>query len=266
MREPDLIYQVAKKAALAAGEMILNAKSLAAESKSKTDFVTQTDFVCQATIINILKEAFPKANFLAEEEDFANNSLQDFTWIIDPLDGTKNFIHSLNHSAVSIALYNHKDLIFGLTYNPFKQELFHGFKNGGAYLNGKKIKVAPKRELNHSLIATGFPFRRDEEVANYKNYFSEILLNVADLRRTGSACLDLADVACARYDGFFEAYLSPWDIAAGIVLIREAGGIIGDYLGGSDYLESGCIIIASNQGLYDFLLKTIQSLRGDAVL
>ncbi len=180
-----------------------------------------------------------------------------YRWIIDPLDGTTNFIHRYPVFSVSIALEYKREIILGVIYEPLKSDLFAAQKGRGAFLNGDIIRVSHVTTLRDSLITTGFPFRRKEFIDSYLVLFRNIFLRVSDLRRAGSAALDLAYLACGRCEGFFEIGLSPWDIAAGELLIKEAGGIVTDFGGGRDYLSTGNIV-AGGPGIHGELLEEIK--------
>lgn len=242
----DGIIETAKIAALRAGSLIVENGPKEITAKGLNDFVTEIDLKCQEVIISTIKENYPAHNFLAEESDSSFISL-DNMWIIDPLDGTTNYIHGLNHSGVSIAYYDHGEIKAAVIYNPFTEEMFHTVKGEGAYLNNLKISVSSCSKLKSALVATGFPFRKHEKISLYKECFAEMLMNCSGIRRMGAASLDLAYVACGRYDTFFEGWLSPWDIAAGVLLVKEAGGVVTDFSNSNNYLQNGCIIAAADE-------------------
>lgn len=242
------IEQVAVRAAKKAGRVILEKRPGSITEKSRHDFVTETDFLCQELILNTIKENFPNHSFIAEEDEYQEN-ISDPAWIIDPLDGTANYIHDLKHSAVSIAFAYQNELLVGVVYDPFKSELFTARKGQGAFLNGVQIHVSNVNSLNKSLIATGFPFKYPDKIDDYLKAFKEVMIHVSGIRRIGTAALDLAYVAAGRFDAFYEGWLMPWDLAAGTVIIREAGGLVSDFNGESDFLFDGCII-AGNKKIY----------------
>jgi myo-inositol-1(or 4)-monophosphatase len=252
------------EAAKSAGDVIL--KSLGRISgeeireKQASDFVTTVDKEAEQIIIEVIKEAFPEDHFLAEES-LKEKESGAYRWIIDPLDGTTNFIHTYPVFSVSLALEYRKEIILGVTYDPTREELFVAEKEGGAKLNGKTLNVSSLNFLGDSLITTGFPFRKKEMIDNYLSLFRNLFVRVSDLRRAGSAALDLASLAAGRCDGFFEVGLSPWDIAAGSLLIKEAGGVVTDFGGGSDYLSTGNIV-AGNPVLHSGILKEVQKVFG----
>lgn len=250
----------ATEAALNAGALIraelggLSASDIA--SKQAADFVTRVDRESETQIISTIKSAFPSHAFLAEESAREEG---EFRWIIDPLDGTTNFIHSYPMFSVSIALEHRGELVAGVVYDPSRDELFHAAKGDGAYIGSRTLAVTAHDGLSPSCItATGFPFKRREHLDRYLKAFKAILLKSGDLRRAGSAALDFAHLAAGRLDGFFEIGLGPWDMAAGIVLIREAGGVASDFSGGGDQLITGNIV-AGGPRVHAALLAEIQA-------
>lgn len=226
------------------------------EDKRPFDYVTEIDRACEQLIIGAIHDHFPDHQMLAEESG-KNNNDSSYNWIIDPLDGTTNFIHGYPHCSVSIALQQEKHVILGVIYDPYRDELYYAERGKGAYCNHQPIHVSRQSQLSHSLIATGFPFKNRELLDRYWQVLSEIFLAVSGIRRTGSAALDLAYVACGRFDGFWEAKLSPWDIAAGSILIEEAGGRITDFEGLQNPIWSGDVV-ASNGIIHDFMMSKIQ--------
>jgi len=244
-----------------AGEVILhNIGKLSKEdinTKQASDFVTRVDKESEDVIIRIIKERFPKHTILAEESE--NESVSgDFRWIIDPLDGTTNYIHGFPVFSISIALEHKADIIAGVVYDPVRKESFTALKGYGAYLNGRSLNKIEADDLSASLIATGFPFRKKEMIDKYLEVFRKLFHKVSDIRRAGSAAIDLAYLAAGRCDGFFEIGLSPWDIAAGCLLIQETGGVVTDFGGGPDYLATGNIVAAS-PSLHAEILKEVRS-------
>jgi myo-inositol-1(or 4)-monophosphatase len=259
----------AVRAARLAGEVILNNLGRISKDevdiKQASDFVTRVDKDSEQIIINTIKDRFPHHLFLAEEsvkEAETGGYCQygpsgSHRWIIDPLDGTTNYIHGYPAFSVSIALEYKCEIISGVIFDPLRNELFTAEKGKGAFLNGQPIKVSTVSELKDSLISTGFPFRRKELIDVYLKLFRKLFHKVSDLRRAGSAALDLAHLASGRCDGFFEIGLSPWDIAAGSILIKEAGGVVTDFRGESDYLSTGNIA-AGTPTLHKEILKEIK--------
>lgn len=224
--------------------------------KQASDFVTRVDRESERIIISTIKEKFPDHHFLAEESAKETGEGR-YRWIIDPLDGTTNYIHGYPVFSVSIALEMNKRIVLGVVFDPLKDELFHAAKGKGAFLNNHPVKISTGTDLKDGLIATGFPFRKKALIDPYLRLFQNIFLKVSDLRRAGSAALDLAYLACGRCEGFFEIGLSPWDIAAGEILIKEAGGVVTDFSGGPDYLLTGNIV-AGIPGIHKELLKEIK--------
>jgi myo-inositol-1(or 4)-monophosphatase len=226
------------------------------EKKQAFDFVTKVDRWSEAVIIQTIREKFPSHSFLAEET-FREPGTGLFRWIIDPLDGTTNYIHSYPMFSVSIALAHRDEIVVGVVFDPLKDELFHAVKGEGAFLNNAPIRVSETGLLGSSLIATGFPFRKKELVDLYLAAFKSVFYEVSDIRRAGSAAIDLAYIAAGRVDGFFELSLSPWDIAAGGLLIEEAGGYITDFGGGKDHLSTGNVV-AGNKAVHGEILNKIR--------
>ncbi len=251
---------VAIEAAKAAGyfikERIGNIRQEDVTFKSSSDYVTEIDVHSEKIIIEHLKKHFPTHHIMAEESS-RHYKKAEYLWIIDPLDGTTNFIHGFPVLGVSIALMYKGELVLGVIYDPIRDELFYAENSAGAFLNERKIKISLLSDPSLSLIATGFPFRNKKFIESYIKIFRELLFSVSDLRRAGAAAIDLAYVACGRVDGFFEFSLNPWDIAAGVVLIKEAGGLVSDFDGSDSYLSSGNII-AGNKVIHSFLVESIR--------
>lgn len=232
------------------------------ESKGANDFVTQVDRAAEEQIIESIREYYPDHAFLAEESGAQGDS--DHVWIIDPLDGTTNFIHGLPIFAVSIALRIRGRLEVGVVYDPNRQEIFTALRGRGAQVDGHKIRVSGRRGLNDALIGTGFPYRSREKLETYVKMLASVLARTAGVRRPGAASLDLAWLAAGRYDGFWEFGLNTWDIAAGCLLVREAGGLISELQGEGDYLESGNIV-AGTPKVHDALRALLMAeLQGPA--
>lgn len=254
---------IAVRAARAAGDIISRSMDridrLKITSKGNNDFVSEIDHKAEAAIIDILQQAYPEHGILAEESgihDGIKGEDNEFQWIIDPLDGTTNFLHGFPQFAVSIAL-KHKDrLETGVIYDPVSQELFTAARGEGAQLNGKKIRVSGHKGIKGALLGTGFPYHDQSYLDTYLETMKALMAPAAGIRRPGSAALDLAWLAAGRIDGFWEFNLHAWDIAAGILIIREAGGIITDFAGNDNYLTSGDIIAASPK-VFPEMLKVI---------
>jgi myo-inositol-1(or 4)-monophosphatase len=238
------LLNTAVKAAREGGDLALRQVNkvhrLKVESKAHNDFVTQVDVAAEEAIIAAISERYPDHAFLAEESGQRGDS--DHVWIIDPLDGTTNYVHGFPVFAVSIALRIKGRIEVGVIYDPNRQEIFTAIRGQGAQVDGHKIRVAPRRELEGSLIGTGFPYRSHEYMAAYLGMLEAVLRATAGVRRPGAAALDLAYVAAGRLDGFWEFGLKEWDIAAGSLLVREAGGLISELHGDGDYLKSGNVI------------------------
>lgn len=241
------LLNIAVKAARRAGEIAIRQlrriDEIQVHSKGINDFVTQTDRAAEETIIKTIREYYPDHAFLAEESGVQGQG--DFTWIIDPLDGTTNFIHGLPIFSVSIALRISGRLSIGVVYDPNRQEIFTAIRGRGAQLDGRRIRVSGRRGLEGALIGTGFPYRSHDKMTSYLAMLEQVLLNTAGVRRPGSAALDLACIAAGRLDGFWEFGLETWDIAAGSLLVREAGGLISELEGREDYLTTGNVIAGS---------------------
>jgi len=250
---------IAVRAARSAGNVIIRnlgkLDTLAIHTKDRNDFVTEVDRQAEQDIIFTLRKAFPGHGILAEESGLQEGD--EYQWIIDPLDGTTNFLHGFPQFAVSIAL-RHKDRMEqGVIYDPLRQELFTATRGAGAMLNDRRIRVTKRNSLEGSLLGTGFPFKSQQHLDAYLDMFRALFPQAAGIRRAGSAALDLAYVATGRLDGFWEIGLSIWDMAAGVLLIQEAGGLSSDFSGGDNHLESGNIV-AGNPKLFAEILKTIR--------
>lgn len=256
---------VAREAALQAGAVLkehfgkLNPSMI--DEKAKNDFVTDVDKKSEEIIKNYIRYHFHDHDILAEESAAESNS-SPFRWIVDPLDGTSNYIHGLTNFAVSIALEHEGELIAGLIYEPQREIIYSATKGQGTFRNDKRIRVSQTETLNTSLIATGFPFRIKDVIDTYLKAFRELFMHASGIRRGGSACLDLAYTAEGIFGGFFECDLSPWDMAAGALLVKEAGGVVTDFKGGDHYLKTGNIIAGTN-AVHKDMLKIIQEIFRD---
>ena len=263
MSSPNLhpMLNVAVKAARAAGAIInraaLDVEAVRISQKQVNDFVTEVDHASEATIIETLLTAYPDHGILAEESGQQHgNSASDHIWIIDPLDGTTNFIHGFPVYCVSIALAVKGKVEQAVIYDPSRNDLFTATKGRGAYMNERRIRVSKRTQLNQCLISTGFPFRPGDNFQNYLAMMADIMPRTAGLRRPGAAALDLAYVAAGFTDGFFETGLSPWDVAAGSLLVTEAGGLIGNFTGEADFMEQReCL--AANPRVYGQLVPIL---------
>jgi len=227
------------------------------ETKSKNNFVTYVDKESEKRLVRGLKKILPEAGFITEEKTISSER-KEYTWIIDPLDGTTNFIHGLPCYCISIGLIKGKDeLLLGIIYEPNSKEMFSATKKGGAFLNGKKISVTKTKKLKDSLLVTGFPTYDYSRMNEYIDLFRYFMRNTHGLRRMGSAAVDLAYVACGRFDAFYEYSLNPWDVAAGILIVEEAGGKVSDFSGENNFLF-GKEIIASNKHIHAEMLKSVK--------
>jgi myo-inositol-1(or 4)-monophosphatase len=243
------LLNTAVRAARRAGSVIsrasLDLESLTVSKKRQNDFVTEVDRAAEQTIVEMITRAYPDHAVLAEESGASGARDSEFTWIIDPLDGTTNFIHGFPQYAVSIGIQHRGVLQHGCIFDPTRNELFTASRGRGAFLDGRRIRVSRAEGLRDSLIGTGFPFRDGQDLERYMAMFAEVTRNTAGIRRAGSAALDLAYVACGRLDGFWELGLAPWDMAAGALMVIEAGGLVSDLAEGEDYLASGEIACGS---------------------
>lgn len=254
------MLNMAKQAAFSAGKIMIrfadHLDSIQVKSKGYNDLVTQVDQMVEHEIIAILKSAYPGHSFLAEESGQKEGN--DYCWIIDPIDGTTNFIHGLPQFATSIALKKNDELIVGVVFDPIKNELFTAAKGQGANLNNRRIRVSDTKKLDSALIGTGFPVKNKELLPDYLKHFQTVIENSIGIRRAGAASLDLAYVACGRLDGFWEASLNEWDMAAGRLLIQEAGGSSSNY-SGETTLASLSNLVAGNGAIHKALLNIVSS-------
>lgn len=231
--------------------------------KSLNALVSDVDENTERLIVDRLSALLPEAGFLTEEETTSQDLEKEWVWIIDPLDGTTNFVHGLPIYSVSIALKHKEDLVVGVVYEVGMDECFSAYSGGGARLNGQSIQVTETETLKDSLLATGFPYYDFEHLDGFQNTLATFYTSTRGLRRIGTAAVDLAYTACGRFDGYFEYGLSPWDVAAGIVLVSEAGGIISDFSGGSEVIASKSIV-ATNKRLYPSVFEVVRKNMGNA--
>ena len=253
------MLNTAVKAARRAGAIINRASNdldlLTVRTKRENDFVSEVDHKAEQAIIDTLLTAYPKHAILAEESGETGKS--EFQWVIDPLDGTTNFLHGFPQYAVSIALLHKGQLDQAVIFEPTRNELYTASRGRGAFLNDRRIRVGRRDKLQDALISTGFPYRDFTHLDAYTGMFRDLVQKTSGLRRPGSAALDLAWVAAGRTDGFFEIGLNPWDVAAGCLLVQEAGGLVSDFTGESGYLKSGNIVAGSPK-IFAQLLKAIE--------
>ncbi len=240
------VLNVAIEAAYAAGEIMRrqmqHVEAIPVERKARHDYVSDVDRACEAEIVRQIKRYYPDHAFLCEEGGATGDN--EAVWIIDPLDGTSNFLHGLPHFAVSIAQQVNGRTQHAVVYDPIRDELFNASRGSGAYLNNKRMRVSARISLEGAILATAFPFRSRDKLQVYGRIFQSVFAKVEDFRRAGTASLDLAWVAAGRMDGFFEIGLKPWDVAAGALLVREAGGVVLDFEGNDAVEEAGTIIAA----------------------
>ncbi len=260
MQQPML--NMAVRAARRAGTIILRSlekrDDLEIETKSKNDFVTEVDRQAEAAIIDTLLKAYPSHSILAEESgNSGTEKNHEYQWIIDPLDGTTNFLHGNPQFSVSIALKHKDKLEQAVVYDPLREDLYTASRGKGAFLNNRRIRVSKLMTLEGALLGTGFPFKKQEHIDTYLDTFKALFAYASDMRRPGSAALDLAYLAAGRLDGFWELGLQKWDIAAGVLLVQEAGGLVGDFSGGSEYMNTGNIVAGSPK-VFKGILETIQ--------
>ncbi|HKJ33709.1 MAG TPA: inositol monophosphatase family protein [Balneolales bacterium] len=232
-------------------------RSLNVQYKGRHDLVTKADVASEEKIISVIKDAYPDDLILAEETASDNTLSEDRVWIIDPIDGTTNFTHGFPAYCVSIALYEYREAKIGLVYEVTHGEMFTAEKGKGAFLNGEKISVSNYSKADESLLGTGFPYRDLELVDEYLDLFKVFMYETQGVRRPGSAAYDLCSVAAGRFEGFYEYGLSPWDVAAGALIIREAGGIVTDWNGGDDWLF-GKRIVTGNPDIHSYVLKRLK--------
>ena len=241
------MLNIAVKAARRAGAIINRAAqdldALTVSTKRHNDFVTEVDHAAEQAVIEILQKAFPDHAILAEESGAQGKS--DYVWIIDPLDGTTNFIHGFPQYCVSIGLQHKGTVTQAVIYDPGRNELYTATRGHGAYLNDRRIRVSKRSQLSDALIGTGFPSRDFKHLSEYVAVMRKVMAQTVGLRRAGAAALDLAYVATGRLDAFWEMDLSPWDMAAGSLLVQEAGGLVSDFDGEGHYLERGRIVAGS---------------------
>jgi len=249
---------IAVKAARRAGAIINRASrdldALTISTKRNNDFVTEVDKAAEQAVISVLLDAYPNHAILAEESGAQGRS--DYVWIIDPLDGTTNFIHGFPQYCVSIGLRHKGTMAQAVIYDPGRNELYTATRGQGAFLNDRRIRVSKRAQIDDALIGTGFPFREAGHVEKYIPALSKVMARSAGVRRAGAAALDLAYVAAGRLDGFWETGLAPWDMAAGSLLIQEAGGLVSDYEGNGKFLDSGNIV-AGTPKVFASLLQIV---------
>ncbi|MCK5136138.1 MAG: inositol monophosphatase [Bacteroidales bacterium] len=250
--------EVVKEAARYIRNRHINRENLNIEAKGRQNFVTEVDKKAEQILVSGLTKVLPEAGFIAEEGT-SNRKGETYNWIIDPVDGTTNFIHGVYPFAISVGLTENEEVIAGIIYEFGQDEYFYSWKGGGAWLNGEPIHVSSVSGVEHALIATGFPYTNFRYLTEFMKSMDYFMKKSHGLRRLGSAATDIAYVACGRYDGFYEYGLHPWDIAAGILLVREAGGEASDFKGDKNPLFKEDII-CSNSSSYAEFQETIQKI------
>jgi myo-inositol-1(or 4)-monophosphatase len=254
------MLNIAVRAARRAGSIInrasLDGGGLEVRAKQRNDFVTKVDKAAEEAIIDIVRKAYPEHAFLAEESGASGQA--EYQWVIDPLDGTTNFIHGFPQYCVSIAIRHRGALAHGVIYDPIRNELFTASKGRGAFLNDRRIRVSKCLRLGDALVGTGFPFKETGRIDLYTGQLKTVMQAAAGVRRAGAAALDLAYVACGRLDAFWEMGLSPWDMAAGALMILEAGGLVADLHGDEGYLDKGEIACATPK-VFPGLLEALKA-------
>ena len=250
---------IAVRAARSAGNILLRYferfDSVQVTAKGLNDFVSEVDRSSEQAIIEVLREKYPHHGILAEESGSRDGD--EYQWIIDPLDGTTNYLHGFPQFSISIAVRHRGRLEHGLVYDPLREEMFTASRGSGAQLNDRKIRVSGRKSLDGALLGTGFPYRDHRYLDAYLGMFKALIKDTAGIRRPGSAALDLAYVAAGRLDGFWELGLAPWDFAAGALLVREAGGLVTDIGGGERYMETGNLIVGGAK-VHHAMLRAIR--------
>jgi len=263
------LLDVAVEAASAAAEIVDRAiggrGSLVWKQKGESDFVTKVDTDSESAIVECIQRHFPDARIIGEElSPTIEIGRTGLAFVVDPLDGTTNFIHGFPEYAVSIAAVRDGELVAAVVRSLTRPEIFTAIKDGGAFVNGEPINVSSETEPYRSLIGTGFPFKRHDLLEKYAQQFIKVSSHTAGVRRAGSAALDLSYVACGRFDGFWELVLSPWDIAAGLLIVREAGGVVTDLAGAQKGMTDGAVV-AGNREIQPWLLRLVQHAIDDDV-
>jgi myo-inositol-1(or 4)-monophosphatase len=253
---PD-VANIAKEAGAYLRKSQTNFDRNLVELKSLNALVSNVDRSAEKLIVSALKLLIPEAGFLTEEGTTPQDTTKEYLWVIDPLDGTTNFVHGLPIFSVSIALLHHGEPVLGVVYEVGMDESFTAYKDGGAFLNGSPISVTSTKELKNTLLATGFPYYEFSKLQGFQNTLAHFYQHTRGVRRIGTAAVDLAYTACGRFDGYFEYGLSPWDVAAGIVLVREAGGIVTNFENINVAIASDSII-AANKSIHPLVYTTIK--------
>ena len=253
----NVMIKAARKAGRSLARDFGELEKLQVATKGPADFVSRADHRAEKLIYDELSHARPNYRFLMEESGIVDGADQTHRWIVDPLDGTTNFLHGIPLFSISIALEREGELVAGIVYNPALDEMYTAEKGKGAFLNDRRLRVASRDDIGDAVVVTGIPHRGKSGKERFIHECRQVMQNVAGVRRTGSAALDLAWVAAGRFDGYWERNLNAWDIAAGIVLVREAGGLVSDFTGGHEYLKSGNVVAAAPK-LFPAMLREIR--------
>ena len=260
MAENSDLLKTAREAALEGGEILNKGFRRLKEDQIKLkgagDFVTELDHRSEEAVIGRIRRSFPEHVIQAEESGIAEGE-SDFRWYIDPLDGTTNYVHGVPFYSVSIAVSRNDEMVAGVVFDPAHGEMFWAVKGEGAFLNGTRIRVSRKEALRDSFLASGFPWRSKQYLELYLDSFRVLFSGSAGVRRMGSAAIDLSYTACGRFDGFWEMRLKPWDIAAGALIVREAGGVVSDFVGEQQYLKTGNLL-AANPDIFPEMLQIVK--------
>jgi myo-inositol-1(or 4)-monophosphatase len=260
----NIAIRAARKAGNHIAKSLENTDKIESTQKGSNDYVTNVDKEAEALIIDTIKSSYPEHCIIAEENGFIDGKDKDMQWIIDPLDGTTNFLKGFPHFSVSIALRMKGKTEIACVYDPMQNELFTAQRGAGAQLNNARLRVNQLKDLQNTVLATGFPYKQKQHSESYMKIVSSLFTECADFRRTGSAALDLCYLASGRVDGFFELGLKPWDMAAGELIAREAGAILTDFSGGTNYMQSGNIVGSSPRGVKS-ILKHIRENSNEAI-
>jgi myo-inositol-1(or 4)-monophosphatase len=260
MIDPSELLKTATEAALEGGEILNRGfrrlKKDQVKLKGAGDFVTELDHRSEEAVIRRIRRSFPGHVIQAEESGVAEGE-SDYRWYIDPLDGTNNYVHGIPVYSVSIAVSRDNEMVAGVVFDPAHQEMFWAVKGEGAFLNGNPIHVSRKEILGESFLASGFPWRSKQYLELYLDSFRVLFSGSAGVRRMGSAAIDLSYTACGRFDGFWEMKLKPWDIAAGVLIVREAGGVVSDFIGEQQFMATGNVL-AANPHIFPKMLQIVK--------
>ena len=262
------MLNIAVRAARAAGNVITRnmdrVDTLRIDHKQRNDMVSDVDRQAEAEVLQVLNKSFPDHAVLGEEGGLIGDPNAEYTWIVDPLDGTTNFLHGFPYFNVSIALKHKGRVTQGVVYNPVSQELFTATRGDGAWLNNKRIRVSKIHSLSNALLGNGFPYRDGDDLGKYIEMMQEMTSKSQGIRRPGACALDMAYVAAGRLDGFWISGFSEWDVAAGALLVREAGGLVNDYAGGSDYVSSRTLV-CGNPKIAHAMISIVKPIAGTLV-